>query len=216
VTQKRKEKFDRDIEYWENKISQNGGYSVMPGLYHLGRRVRAKIGSAGYYSSKDCWIIKEDETDLISAIGRKELPVEMNKVDLKSKYGLTEKDELAPVKIDISDYSVKPKRIDDWGEGAKPYVDNRSFREKLGLNGLKSVIAIVFLLHVFLATKLSDRMSSKANSFFFLFVFGGSFYLPSLILGGGRGFEELVHVALSLYLMAAGLPIFYNSKLSDS
>jgi hypothetical protein len=214
---KRKERTDSDIEYWEGKITKNDGYLVMPGLYHFDRRVRARTGSAGFLSSKDCWVIKDDEADLVSAIGKVEIPVGMNKVDLKSSYGLIEKDELAPVEIEVSDGGyVRTVRIDEWGEGAKPYVDNRSFREKLGINGLKGVMAIVFFLHVFLAMELSNRMSSKANSFFFLLVFGGSFYLPYLILGGGRGFEELVQVALSLYLMAAGLPIFYNSKLSDS
>jgi hypothetical protein len=211
------ERTDHDIEYWEGEIAKNDGYLVMPGLYHFDRRVRAKVGSAGFLSSKDCWIIKDDEADLVSAIGRDKIPVDMNKVDLKSKYGLTEKDELAPVEIDVSEYgTVKPRRIDEWGEGAKPYADNRSFREKLGINSWKDVMVIVFFLHVFLAMKLSDRMSSIANSFFFFLVFGASINLPIYLIEGGRGFEDIWRFALGIYLMTAGLPIFYNSKLSGS
>ena len=215
----RKERTDSDIEYWEGEITKNDGYLVMPGLYHFDRRVRARTGSAGFLSSKDCWIIKDDETDLVSAIGKVEIPVGMNKVDLKSSYGLIEKDELAPVEVEVSDGGyVCTVRIDEWGQGAKPYINNRSFREKLGLRTWKDLLLFVLFLPVFLASQLSDNLSSKANSILFCLIFFGSFAFMSYKMpeGGADTIEDFTWVALGIYLMTSGIPVFMNSQLSKS
>jgi len=189
------------------QIDNQGGW-VFEGLYHLNRRVKAKIVDDRY------WLLSKDEEDLTTAIGLDKIPKDMNRVDLNNQFGLTIKNELAPVDINISEWgSISIDRNDEWGQGAKHYDDNRSTLEKIGIKDWKGALLFLVLFPVFIADVISDRLSSKANSFLCLIFVAASMSVP--ILHGDSGLnslEDWFHLFLTIYLLLPLIVIWPKSS----
>lgn len=191
------------------EINEVGG-RVENGLYHQSRRIRAKVVD-------DNWIISGDEQDLISAIGRNKFSTKINKVDLKKGYGLHVQRELAPVDVVISELgTISIERNDEWGQGAKPYVDTRSLMEKMGVSSWGDMVALILFAPAFIAEKIGDRFSSKTNTVLSVL------YLVAIIIvmagGAGNGLKTLsdwLHLALVLYLLPALIMLFSKSSINS-
>lgn len=101
---------ERQIEL-QKTVDELGGL-VFDGLYHGGRRVKARVASNGRE-----WQLSDDEVDLVSALGKGRIRKGMNRADLFNKYGLREEREIAPVTFSIDECGYqKIERLDNWGE----------------------------------------------------------------------------------------------------
>lgn len=73
-------------------IAENGGYDCFNGLYEGDRRVRAKIIETVYGR---CWMLDENEIDLVRNRGGMFIPIGSNS-KVQKRLGLSERAELAP------------------------------------------------------------------------------------------------------------------------
>lgn len=158
----------------DREIAERGGV-LRWGLYHGNRRVRAK-------DDFRTWRLCSDETDLIAALGRASIPSNANRIDLKKKYGLEERMELAPARTEIDKYGdVDIVRTDEWGEGASlsfardPWWSRLFSRDSLWLWML-----FVLAPHVYISMWISEKLTLFWNKFACSVLLGCFFFLPML------------------------------------
>lgn len=201
----------------QKKIDKDGGW-IMQGLYHGGHRVRARrdyISWAGYG-----WKICETESDLIKSLNTDRISDKVHHIDLRKKYGLFFKDEIAPVTIEISEYGkLDIKRTDEWGEGAKTYIDKTSWHEKvLEQCTLKNTLFNIGLFPCLLGIILSERVTTKANRIIFFILL---IIMPGLSLIFSHSYREndssgLMLMIATLYASTILLPFWYNGFQKQS
>lgn len=192
------------------QIESQGGV-VKDGLYHLNRRVRARI-------EDDFWLLSDDEKELGDAIGTSKIWVEINRVDLKNRYGLQIKKELAPAKTSISEWGfISIERADQWGQGAKPYTDTRSLSEKIGIESFGDALFVVAFFPAFVADLFVDRISSKANSVIFVVVL---VVVMCIGIYSGRGdgpdtLKDWLLLGFSIYLLTAFMTLWKKTSFNS-
>ena len=198
-------------EEFQTRIDSQGGVFLLKGLYHGERRVRAKDDD---YSG---WVIRDDEVDLISAIGRKTVKGNANPVDLKNKWGLKERKEYAPVKAVIDGDYARIIRTDEWGEAGE--LANLSFKERVKLAIPSSMGELLYMLifpHLVLAiiameyTSTLTRLVIGSTGILILFLISTIFtedVLPTIFPGLDLG-NSLSMVLTLLIVLYASLPFF--------
>ena len=86
------------------------------------------------------------------------VPEKVNRADLKKRFGLEIKKELAPT-IALEGYPYW-KRTDEWGSEATPYQDDRPLIKKVGISSFSSFLGLLFFSHVVLASIPFSRLTS--------------------------------------------------------
>lgn len=203
-----KEAEERCIEI-RKQIDEDGGW-VMQGLYHGARRVRADYKDCSYTKG---WCLASSEKDLIDAVKTDKIPYNINEVDLRKKYGLFIKNELAPVELSISQYGhISIDRTDEFGEGAKPWKDKTPWYLLVNDDwSFKGSIFFMVFLPMRIMMPISDNLSSKANKAILISTFLG-FYLfasfgPKYHFNSSETFLALL---LLIYVCVAFIPFWYN------
>ena len=85
---------------------------------------------------------------------------------MKRRYGLEERDELAPVKTSISDWgNTSIERTDEWGEKATAWTEKTTFASQLKelLSDPKLLALALLFLPALPAFWLNKKISSRAN-----------------------------------------------------
>lgn len=189
------------------KIEETGGW-VVPGLYHGKRRVRANLDF-----ENQVWVLKEDELDINRAVGQKSIDHRENRADLLQRTGLKIIDELAPVEARVtSSGRIELKRMDHWGDGAKVYIDNRSFWDKFRLYVPNYISFFILLLvpHFPIFDMLSKKISTKTGYIILLV------WLILLIILGqhfeNKGGSEFYRLFISIYLFFPAFMLVLNEE----
>jgi hypothetical protein len=183
--------FSRRSKY----LADKNGLGTWDGLYQGDRRVKAQICQGRGLLLGDGWLLAPDEKDLIEALDTDWFPKDVHRADLKKRFGLTIRKELAPT-VALMDFPYWG-RTDDWGAEAEQYQDDRSLMEKIGIGSIRDFLILLFFWHVSLSLTLFDLLTTAWQR-----VVGPGVFFGSLVLMG-RARDDLMEGAIWLKLLVA-------------